>query len=112
MQLEVKKLLYDVRESADLIASFSKNRSFEDYVTDRMLRSAIERQFEIMGEALNRLAKIAPEVAAKIPDYRKIIGFRNVLIHGYDSVLDEVVWSILVEHLPNLAATVERLLAS
>jgi uncharacterized protein with HEPN domain len=112
MRLEVKKLLYDVREAAGLIASFSAERSFEDYTADPMLRSAIERQFEIMGEALNRLVKVDPDVVAEIQDYRKIISFRNVLIHGYDLVLNEVVWTILVEHLPTLAETVERLLAS
>ncbi len=112
MRLEVKKLLYDVREAAGLIASFSAERSFEDYTADPMLRSAIERQFEIMGEALNRLVKVDPDVVAEIQDYRKIIGFRNVLIHGYDLVLNEVVWTILVEPLPTLAETVERLLAS
>jgi uncharacterized protein with HEPN domain len=112
MQLKVKKLLYDVQEAAEWVASFSAGRSFEDYVEDRMLRSAVERQFEIMGEALSRLAKIDPEIVAKIQDYRKIIGFRNVLIHGYDLVQDEVVWSILMGHLPTLAETVKRLLAS
>ena len=55
-----------------------------DYLDNRMLRSAVERQFEIIGEALSQLAKIDPAVAARIPDLRRIVGFRNVLIHGYD----------------------------
>lgn len=112
MQLEVKKLLYDVREAAGLIASFSAGRSFDDYVADPMLRSAVERQFEIMGEALNRLAKADPEVVAKIQHYRRIIAFRNVLIHGYDVVLNDVVWSIVEQHLPPLVNTLDQLLTA
>jgi len=112
MRLEAKKLLFDVRQASELIESFVRGRSFEDYLHDPMLRSAVERQFEIMGEALKRLAKTDPEVASQIPDHRRVIDFRNVFSHGYDLVLDEVVWGILVEHLPTLSATVLQLLAS
>src|SRR5947199_4859683 len=110
MRLEAKKLLYDVWEAATLVESFVEKRSFDDYVRDPMLRSAIERQFEIMGEALSRLAKVDPEVAAQVGDYRRIIAFRNVLIHGYDVVLNDVVWSIIEERLSPLVSTLKELL--
>lgn len=112
MRLEAKKLVFDVAQAAKLVQSFTQSRSFEDYVNDPMLRSAVERQFEIMGEALSKLAKIDPQVAGKVPDYRKIISFRNVLIHGYDAVLDEVVWGLVETKLPDLLKTIEKLLAA
>ena len=64
-----------------------------------------------MGEALNRLSREDPELAARIPDIARIVGFRNVLAHGYDIVDDEVVWDAITTDLPELAASVEALLA-
>jgi uncharacterized protein with HEPN domain len=71
-----------VRRAADLVAEFVQGRSFDDYLADRLLRSAVERQLEIVGEALNRLAKEVPALAARIPDLRPAIAARNVLIEG------------------------------
>ena len=88
MQLEARKFLFDVQEAAKLVRTFTAGRTFTDYQADPMLRSAVERQFEIMGEALNKLAKLDPATAARISDYRRIVSFRNVLIHGYDSIQD------------------------
>ena len=65
-------------------------QSFADYTNNAMLRSAVERQFEIISEALNKMLKLEPKIAASITDSRKIIDFRNVLIHGYASVSDQV----------------------
>lgn len=74
-----------------------------------MLRSAIERQFEIIGEATKRLHKANPDLAAQIRSYRKIIAFRNLLIHGYNIVSDSVVWNTIEEDLPLLRADIRRL---
>ena len=82
MRRDPRSFLWDVRDAADAIASFTQGRSFGDYLADRMLRSAVERQFEIIGEALSQLAKTDPDLAARISDVRRIIDFRNVLIHG------------------------------
>jgi uncharacterized protein with HEPN domain len=110
MPLESQTLLYDIRKAARLIEGFARGRSFEDYMADPMLRSAVERQFEIVGEALNRLSKIDPATAAQIPDHRRVIAFRNVLIHGYATILDDLVWGIVETRLAALLDVVERLL--
>jgi uncharacterized protein with HEPN domain len=77
-----------------------------------MLRSAVERQFGIVGEALSRLAKDSPDVVALIPDHAKIIGFRNILVQGYSSVDDRIVWGVVEIHLAPLREAVVQLLAT
>ena len=77
-----------------------------------MLRSAIDRQFEIIGEAMTRLIKHDPAIAARITDRRKIAGFRNALIHGYDSIDDATSWGIITTKLPVLRSEVAALLES
>jgi len=99
-----------VRDAADAIARFTLGRSFDGYLADHMLRSAVERQFEIIGEALSQLAKTDPVLAARIPDVRRIIGFRNVLIHGYDPIEDAAVWRAIELDLPALRAQAAALL--
>ncbi|HET9226135.1 MAG TPA: HepT-like ribonuclease domain-containing protein [Thermoanaerobaculia bacterium] len=111
MRLEAKTLLYDMRQAAERIGEFTAGRTFDGYELDAMLRSAVERQFEIIGEALNKLSKVAPDIAAQIPDYQKIISFRNALIHGYAAVQNEVVWGVVETRLPELLAAVKGLLA-
>ena len=111
MRLEEKSLLFDVRESCMLIAQFTAGKTYADYAADAALRSAIERQFIVAGEALNRLGRINPGLLNRIPDSRAIINFRNILVHGYDQVEDVVVWGIVQTHLSVLLSTVENLLA-
>jgi uncharacterized protein with HEPN domain len=77
-----------------------------------MLSAGVEREFEIIGEALNRLRLAAPEVAAGIPKLEQIIAFRNILVHGYRAIDDRIVWSVVQPDLPTLRAAVRRLLAS
>jgi uncharacterized protein with HEPN domain len=111
MRLEAKKHLEDVRHAAVLLERFSAGKCVDDYRGDPMLSSAIERQFEVIGEALNRLLKLEPSLEPRITDSRRIIDFRNVLIHAYDVVNEEVVWDILERKLPVLRKEVEKLLA-
>ena len=110
MQLETKKLLYDAEQAAGLVEQFTHGRGLDEYRDDAMLRSAVERQFEIIGEALNRLARFDPETAERITEHRRIVAFRNVLIHGYDAVSDEVVWDIVETKLPVLREELEAIL--
>jgi uncharacterized protein with HEPN domain len=112
MRLEARKYLFDMQQATELIARFTEGRTFEDYAADPMLRSAVERQFEILGEALGKLKKLDLELAGRISDHRRIIAFRNVLIHGYDVVLDEVVWGVVETQIPALRGTLAELLAT
>lgn len=110
MRREPKKYLYDVSVAADRIGRFLANKSFADYEADELLRAGVERQFEIMGEALNQLSQVAPELAARIPEYRRIIAFRNILIHAYADVDNAIVWGIASGKLPELRDSVIYLL--
>ena len=91
MRLESKKLIEDMRQGASLIIEFTTGKSFDDYAKDKLLKSGVQRQFEIIGEALKRLANTDPAAADQITHTSRIISFRNILIHGYDLVDHEVV---------------------
>jgi uncharacterized protein with HEPN domain len=110
MRRDPKAYLWDAAAGATAIQRFISGRSYDDYLADEMLRSAVERQFEIIGEALSQLTKIEPELAAQIPDLPRIVAFRNILIHGYAVVDNEIVWRAAQENLPELAAILHRLL--
>jgi uncharacterized protein with HEPN domain len=110
MRLESKSLLEDIRLAAELLRAFTAGKSFDDYASDAMLRSAVERQFEIIGEALGRLSRTDPDIADQISECRRIINFRNVLIHGYDVVDDAVVWDILQKNLMPMYQEITNLL--
>jgi uncharacterized protein with HEPN domain len=111
MRPEALALLEDIRAAAERIVGFAAARSAHELETDILLRSAVERQFEIVGEAMNRLLKLDAGTATNIPDHRAIIAFRNRLIHGYNEIDYEVVWEAIQASLPNLLATVKELLA-
>jgi uncharacterized protein with HEPN domain len=83
MQHDPRAWLWNVRLAADSIAAFVEGRNFAEYAADLMLRSAVERQFEIAGEALSRLSREAPDIAAQLPELRRAVAMRNALIHGY-----------------------------
>jgi uncharacterized protein with HEPN domain/predicted nucleotidyltransferase len=102
--------LWDARRAAERIARFTVGRSFDGYLDEDMVRAAVERQFEVIGEAFAGLQRVDAAVAAQIPDLRQIIGFRNALIHGYATVDDRVVWDVVQDDLPRLLAVLARLL--
>jgi uncharacterized protein with HEPN domain len=103
--------LHDIEHAATLIDQFRQGRTFDDYLSDALLRSGVERQLEIVGEAVSKLSRIDPVTAGRLTDRRRIIALRNILIHGYASVDDRVVWDILDQNLPVLRAEVHAILA-
>ena len=112
MKPMLKKRLLDALEACRAIQGFVTGRAFTDYERNLMLRSAVERQFEIIGEALNLAEVEEPELSGSIPDLRRIVGMRNRIIHGYDSVDDQLLWQVVQTHLPTLANQLEQLLDS
>ena len=111
MHVDARKLLWDAQQAAERIARFTAGKTFVDYEADDYLRSAVERQFEIIGEALNQLGRVDPVTAAAIPELPRIVAFRNVLIHGYASVDNRLVWGVIEANLGSLRAALEMLLA-
>ncbi len=109
MQLEARKYLFDIQQAARLLDQFTTGKSVDDYVNDPLLQSAVERQFEIIGEATRKLEKLDSSVIAHISDHRKLINFRNILIHGYAEVDDYLVWDLLQHKLPILVQEIEVL---
>ncbi len=110
MPREPKAYLHDMRQAAALIAEFTEGLEYHDYAADAKVRSAVERQFEIIGEALGQLAKADPEAAAQISGHARIIAFRNILIHGYAGVDDMLVWDMAGSRLATLRREVDELL--
>lgn len=111
MRRDPRVHLLDALDAARAIQTFMAGRTREEYVHGRLLRSAVDREFEIVGEALNRLRRDDPAIAERVPDVAEIIGFRNVLIHGYDAVDRDAVWKAITVEIPVLVATVSVLLA-
>ena len=112
MPREPKAYLHDMRQAAALIADFTEGLDFDAYAADAMVRAAVERQFEIIGEALGQLAKLDPEIAGRITEHRRIIAFRNILVHGYAGVDDMLVWDMVETRLADLRREVEELLGA
>lgn len=109
MNNRIKKYLFDIKESINSIESFlGEKRDFEVYQKNKMLRRAVEREFEIIGEAMNRIHKLDEKI--NISSKRQIINMRNRVIHGYDKIDDVIIWGTIVRHLPNLKKEVSSLL--
>lgn len=110
MKLKTKKFLYDIHQAAVLIREFTLDKKFTDYTRDSMMRAAVEREFEVIGEAMKQLARIDSSVVSRISEYQRTISFRNVLIHNYADVDSRLVWDIVKTKLPTLINEVEALL--
>lgn len=109
MKREINKYLFDVKMSIESIESFfGDKRDFFEYQNNKLLRRAVEREIEIIGEAINRILKLEPEIP--IGNARQIVDTRNWVIHGYDKVDDVVVWGIVSNYLPKLKTEIEKLL--
>ncbi len=112
MHPRAPKLLEDIRSAADFVKAATQGVALEQFKQNRLLRQAVERNFEIIGEALRRLEKDDPDAVTHITDYRRIIAFRNVLIHGYDVIDPAIVWSAITDDLASLLRDVQALLDS
>ena len=110
MPLNARKYLHDIARASDLIAEFVGSAGFDNYTDNAMLRAAVEREFEIIGEALSHLARLDEELISNISEYRRIIAFRNILIHGYAEIDDRLVWDIVESKLPILRREVAALM--
>ena len=109
MEIEIKKYLFDIQESINSIENYlGEKRDFNMYLANKMLRRAIEREFEIIGEALNRIDKFDSSI--NISGKRQITGVRNRVIHGYDKIDDGIIWGIIVRHLPVLKNEIQNLI--
>jgi uncharacterized protein with HEPN domain len=111
LRRDPRSLLWDIAEAAAAIDGFTEGLDLERYTQSPLVHSAVERKFEIIGEALGQLAKLDPHLAARIPNAREIIAFRNLLIHGYAMVEQARVFRTARESLPALQEQVATLLA-
>ena len=110
MQRDPRAFLWDVREAALAIQTFTAGLDVASYENSQLVQAAVERKFEVIGEALNQLAKLDAAMATRLPDLPQIVAFRNQLIHGYATVNPSTVWTIAQQSLPNLIKAVQALL--
>jgi uncharacterized protein with HEPN domain len=110
MNDETKRRLLDALEACRAIQKFSAGTNYESFVGDELLRAALERKFEILGEALNRAEQSDPELAHRLPELRRIIGMRNRIIHGYDVVDEEILWEAVEFKAPILSEHISAIL--
>ena len=110
MNERVLKCLFDIKLAIDEIEDFleSNPTDFENYKNNTLLKRAIERNLEIIGEAMNRILREDP--LFQVENAKRIVGLRNQIIHGYDAVSDESIWGIIVNHLPNLRKEINNLI--
>ncbi len=112
MDERILKWLYDIKLAIDEIDSYfeKEEKNFFEYQKNTMLKRAVERDLEIIGEAMNRILKRDDLFIKKIKEAKSIIGLRNQVIHAYDSISDENIWSVLITHLPKLKFEIEELI--
>lgn len=110
MDNDLKTWLYDILTAIMEIESFFADRpkEFANYLADLRTKRAVERNVEIIGEAMSRILKRDETIL--ITNSRKLVDVRNRIIHGYDSVSDDVIWGIVIKHIPILKTEVEKLL--
>lgn len=106
----LKKYLYDIQQSIDSINEYlGEKRDFFAYEQNKLLRRAVERELEIIGEAVNHLLELDKSIA--IENARRIVDLRNFVIHGYDKVDNVIIWGVVSKDLPKLKEQVDALMA-
>lgn len=112
MNHDLRAYLYDICEACKQIIEFTNGLSFEQYASNDLVKAAVERKFVTIGEAMMRIKRDYPETLERISGNYRIIGFRNVLVHGYDIIDDATVWSAVEDSAPVLLRETEALLSS
>ena len=110
MKTQTKKRLLDALTAYQAVETFVADHTFADYEQYLMLRSVVKRQLEIIGEGLHKAEVDDPEVIDLLPELRRIVGMRNRIIHGYDSVDDELLWQTIQHNIPPLRDHLEQIL--
>jgi uncharacterized protein with HEPN domain len=110
MRRDARCYLWDALKAAEAVQSFLHGRTYEAFVEDYLLRSAVERQLEIIGEALSQLAKVDPQIADNVAELPRIVAFRNILVHGYAAIDYATVWRLIEDKLPELHSNLTMLL--
>jgi uncharacterized protein with HEPN domain len=102
MEHDIHTHLYDIVQSCQNIRTFTCDIDYQTYIDNIFIKSAVERQFIIIGEALNRIKRLDMMVYNQIRYAEQIISFRNILVHGYDIISDQLVWQVVNPILQNL----------
>lgn len=110
MHRDPRAFLWDVQEAGRAIQAFTAGLNPQSYAGHAMAQASVERKFEVIGEALNQLSRLDPALASRIPELKSIVGFRNILIHGYATVDAQTVWNTVQSSLPGLLGRVQDLL--
>jgi len=105
-----KKYLYDIINCSEFVLQLTKDKTVDDYKNNRVFRSALERELQIIGEAMLQLDHMSPKMIEKISEHRSIIGFRHVLVHGYDSLDPDTVWNVIETKIALLLEQAKELL--
>ncbi len=109
MDIKIKVWLLDIQQSIEEIFLFlGEERNFITYQEDLKTKKAVERNLEIIGEAVNRIMKV--DYSIQIKNAKNIVGTRNRIIHSYDNISDEVIWSIVLRELPDLLEEIKSIL--
>ncbi|MEX2216591.1 MAG: HepT-like ribonuclease domain-containing protein [Phycisphaeraceae bacterium] len=112
MPPEIAKFLRDILDSGNRIVDYTQGKSLDDYLKDGKLRDAVQWNFAVAGEALSQLSKLDEPTARRITEYRRIVSFRNQLIHAYGVIKNEITWDIVKNKLPILIREIETLLST
>ena len=110
MSRSIHQRLHDVLESCAAIARYVAGLDFDDYMQNELVRDGVERRLEVIGEALNRVRQLDPELADGIPELRDVVGLRNRLAHGYEATDDRIIWDTVHDRLPALQRQVAAIL--
>jgi len=110
MHPDALKLLEDIRDAGSFVLDVVRDCEQGEYEQNRLARQAVERNFEIVGEALNRLSKVDPGIAGQVGPVPQIVAFRNILVHAYDNIDHQIVWHVIQNELPRLVAAVEAIM--